>query len=93
MGLDDIRYEVRLTLAQTNEAIHDARAILAEGADEEKVIAAGELDFLRRQKALLEMRLGQVERLIALHRRRRLSWLRQTWFRLVLSFESWIAHA
>jgi hypothetical protein len=92
MALNSIRYNVRLMIAQTNEAIRDANTLHDTGTDFEKVVAAGELDFLHRQKAMQQSRLGQIERVIAAHGRR-LSWLRQTWFDLVLSFENWIAHA
>jgi hypothetical protein len=91
MALADIRHEVVLALAQTHDAQHDARALLDRGADEEKVIAAGELDFLGRQDARLMRRLAEIDRRAAEHRTT-FAWARQAWFNLMLHMESWIAH-
>jgi hypothetical protein len=91
MALADIRHEVVLALAQTHDAQHDAQALLARGEDAEKVSAAGELDFLERQDALLRARLAEVDRRMADHRDSVFSWFRQEWFNLMLRLESWIA--
>jgi predicted nucleic acid-binding Zn-ribbon protein len=91
MALADIRNQVRLALAQTRERQREARAMLAAGTDEEKVEAAGELDILARQRAMLEARMREVDRRIV-ERRTLFSWYRQTWFSLMFYFESWIAH-
>lgn len=91
MALADIRHEIVLTLAQTKEAQREARSTLAHGSYVEKVEAAGELDFLGRQKAHLERRLDELDQRIA-ERRTLFTWFRQTWFNLMLHFESWIAH-
>jgi hypothetical protein len=91
MALADIRHEVVLSLAHTHEHQHDALGVLANGGDAERVIAAGELDFLSRQEAMLRGRLADVDRHIA-ERRTLFSWPRQAWFSLMLNFESWIAH-
>ena len=91
MPLEPIRHEVVLAIGQTNEAIRDAQRALDRGDDREKVEAAGELDFLKRHKALLVLRLREIEWRVAGHRTF-LSWLRQNWFNFVLGFESWIAH-
>jgi hypothetical protein len=91
MALADIRYEVVLALAQTHEAQHEAEGLLARGEDAQKVVAAGELDFLARQDAMLRLRLAEVDRRTA-ERRTAFAWPRQTWFNLMLHMESWIAH-
>jgi len=91
MALADIRHEVVLTLAHTHENQHDAHGLLANGDDAEKVLAAGELDFLNRQEAMLRGRLAEIDRRIA-EDRALFSWVRQEWFNLMLNFESWIAH-
>ena len=91
MALADIRYEIVLTIAQTKEAQREAREALAHGSYLEKVEAAGELDFLGRQKMHLERRLAELDQRIAEHRTR-FTWLRQPWFSLMLHFEKWIAH-
>ena len=92
MALADIRHEVILALAHTHDAQHEAEALLARGPDPEKVIAAGELDFLRRQDAKLRARLAEVDRRIADRRDSIFGWFRQEWFSLMLHVESWIAH-
>jgi hypothetical protein len=91
MSLVDIRHEVVLTLAQTHEAQREARDALAHGQDDAKVIAAGELDYLGRRESVLRRRLAEVDQQMA-ERPNPLAWLRQTWFGLMLHFESWIAH-
>jgi hypothetical protein len=91
MALADIRREIVLSLALTNEAIDDARRALAEGADPEKVEAAGELNFLRRQKTMLEEQLRRIDQRLT-GRNEWFVWLRQEWFSLMLHFEHWIAH-
>jgi hypothetical protein len=68
MAHADIRHEVVLALAHTHDAQHEAQALLDRGADEEKVAAAGELDFLARQDALLRRRLAEIDRRAAEHR-------------------------
>jgi hypothetical protein len=92
MALADIRREVVLALAQTHDAQHDARAALDHGEDAQKVVAAGELDFLDRQDAMLQARLEEVDRRAA-QRKTSFSWARQAWFSLMLHMERWIAHA
>jgi hypothetical protein len=91
MSLADIRHEVVLSLALTKEAQHEARWAYDHGSYVEKVLAAGELSFLQRQKTRLERRLDEVDRRIA-ERRTLFSWYRQVWFNLTVQVESWIAH-
>jgi hypothetical protein len=91
MALADIRHEVVLALAQTHDAQHEAQALLAHGEDAQKVVAAGELDFLARQDARLNRRLAEIDRRTA-ERRTTFAWFRQEWFNLMLHMESWIAH-
>ena len=91
MALADIRHEIVLTIAQTKEAQREARDALAHGNYLEKVEAAGELNFLSRQKVLLERRLAELDRRVAEHRTL-FTWIRQMWFSLMLQFERWIAH-
>jgi len=91
MAVADIRHGILLTIAQTKEAQRDAREALAHGSYFEKVAAAGELDFLRWQKSHLERRLAELDQRIAEHHTL-FTQFRQTWFNLMLQFESWIAH-
>jgi hypothetical protein len=91
MALDTIRRGVVLTLAQTNDHIRDAEWIMRNGDDLEKVLAAGELDFLHRQQVMLVNRLVEIDRRLAAHQTL-FSWVRQEWFSLKLHFEDWITH-
>jgi hypothetical protein len=91
MALADIRHEIVHSLALTEDAEREARLSLANGVDEQKVAAAGELDFLMRQRAEIRRRLDELDQRIAEHRTG-LSWMRQQWFSLRLSLASWIAH-
>jgi len=91
MALADIRHDVVHALASTHDAQHDARAVLDHGEDAEKVVAAGELDFLGRQDARLQRRLAEIDRRAAAHRTA-FAWFRQEWFNLMLQMESWINH-
>ena len=91
MAIADVRHEVVLALAHIHEAQREALALLDHGQDNEKVFAAGELDFLGRQEAMLRRRLEEIDRRAAQHRTW-FSWARQAWFNLMFQFESWIAH-
>lgn len=91
MALTDIRHEVVLALAITHEAQREMRAALAQGDDDEKVAAAGELNYLDRRERMLRRRLAEVDRRMA-GRPSVFSWLRQEWFELMLNLENWIAH-
>ncbi len=91
MALDHIRHEVVLALAQTKDLIREAAMMVRRGDDAERVDAAGELDFLQRQKLMLERRLLEVDRRLA-EPETPFRWFRQEWFNLMLHFESWIAH-
>jgi hypothetical protein len=91
MAIADVRHEVVLALAHIHEAQREALALLDHGQDNEKVFAAGELDFLGRQEAILGRRLAEIDRRNAEHRTL-FSWARQEWFNLMFQVESWIAH-
>ena len=91
MALHHIRHEVVLALALTKDLIRETRIVLERGADVEKVDAAGELQFLARQRALLEGRLNYIDRHLG-EPETAWRWFRQEWFNLMLHFESWIAH-
>lgn len=91
MSIAEVRQEVRLFLAQTHQAQREASALRANGSDEERVMAAGELSFLARQEEMLLARLAEIEGR-AKGRRTLFSWARQAWFDLKLSVEHWIVH-
>ena len=91
MTLDHIRYKTALALAHIKEQIREREAQHDHGADPEKVDAAGELEILHRQRAMLEARMDEIDRR-ELRRDTLFAWFRQEWFNLRLYFESWIAH-
>ena len=62
MTVAAIKFEVARFLAQAKEHVHDAQAQLANGADEDKVKAAGQLEFYKHQQAAFEERLRQLDR-------------------------------
>jgi hypothetical protein len=91
MAIADVRHEVVLALAHIHEAQREARSLVDHGADDERVFAAGELDFLGRQEGMLHDRLADIDWRIAEHRTF-LSWPRQEWFNLMFHLDNWIAH-
>ncbi len=91
MAVADIRHEITHALVLNEEAEREARWAYDHGDDIDKVAAAGEMEFLARQKAEILARLGEIDRRIA-ERRTLFSWVRQQWFNVNLAFESWIAH-
>ena len=53
MAIVDVRHEVVLALAHIHEAQREAKSLVDHGEDDERVFAAGELDFLERQEGML----------------------------------------
>ena len=68
MAIVDVRHEVVLALAHIHEAQREAKSLVDHGADDERVFAAGELDFLERQEGMLKSRLAEIDWRIAEHR-------------------------
>lgn len=91
MAIADVRHGVVLALAHIHEAQREAKSLVDHGADDERVFAAGELDFLDRQEGMLHDRLADIDWRIAEHRTF-LSWARQEWFNLMFHLDNWIAH-
>jgi len=91
MAIADVRHEVVLALAHLHGAQRETRWLFDHGEDDERVFAAGELDFLERQEGMLRGRLDEIDTHIAEHRTF-LSWARQEWFNLMYHLDSWIAH-
>jgi predicted nucleic acid-binding Zn-ribbon protein len=74
-----------------NERIAEAEKALASGTRREKVDAAGELAFLRRQKATIEDRLKEIE--AEPHATETLfEWVKEEAFNLNLRLQSWCAN-
>jgi hypothetical protein len=91
MSLPLIRHEVSMMLSQSNEHIAEAEAKLATGGFREKVGAAGELSFLKRQKATVEQRLNEIDAQPDATETL-LQWVKEEVFNLNLRLASWIAH-
>ncbi|HZK99654.1 MAG TPA: hypothetical protein VFC47_07115 [Caulobacteraceae bacterium] len=90
MALDHIKHEVAMMLAATNEHVREAEGKLIRGGDVQKVKAAGELDFLKRQKAALEGRMAELEASPEGVTETIAEWLKQEWFNLKQRFEEWV---
>jgi hypothetical protein len=60
MSVEAIRTEVERLLAQADERVRRAEALRLEGADEEKVEAAGQLTWLVRRRDDLTTRLDEL---------------------------------
>jgi hypothetical protein len=91
MAIADVRHEVVLALAHIHEAQREAKSLVDHGADDERVFAAGELDFLDRQEGMLRHRLDEIDTHTTDHHTV-LSWARQEWFNLMFQLDNWIAH-
>ena len=62
MPMPTIRHEVQGMLSEVQAKIAAAEAKLAGGKPAEKVKAAGDLAFLKDQKAALDQRIAQIDR-------------------------------
>ena len=91
MAIADVRHEVVLALAHIHEAQREAKSLVDHGEDDERVFAAGELDFLDRQEGMLRHRLDEIDAHTAADHTV-LAWARQEWFNLMFHLDNWIAH-
>jgi hypothetical protein len=62
MSVETIKTEVQQLLAQADEKLRRAQRRYDQGSDAEKVTAAGQLVFLRRQKEALDGRMADLDR-------------------------------
>ena len=90
MSMPVIRREVAMMLAQVNGRITEEEAKFASGTDSDKVAAAGELAFLRRQHEMLEHRLKEIEA-NPNATETLFQWIKEECFGLSLRLDSWIA--
>lgn len=91
MALDNIRHEVGMMLAEVNQKLADAERQLSRGTPREKVNAAGELSFLRRQKETIEDRVKEIDAAPEGASETLFRWVKEEVFNLKLRSESWIA--
>ena len=90
MALDHIKHDVAMMLAATNEHVREAEGKLTRGSEAQKVKAAGELNFLMRQKRALEERMAELEASPEGVSETVLEWIKQEWFNLKQRFEEWV---
>jgi hypothetical protein len=91
LALDNIRHEVGMMLAEVNESLAEAERQLSRGTPSEKVKAAGELNFLRRQKETIEDRVKEVDDAPEGASESLFRWVKEEVFNLNLRMKSWIA--
>jgi hypothetical protein len=90
MPMTVIKGEVAMMLRQASQQIAEAEAKLASGTYGEKVHAAGELAFLKRQKETLDLRLEEIENHPEASETL-FQWIKEEWFNLTLRLDNWIA--
>ena len=91
MALDNIRHEVGMMLAELNEKLAQSERQLSQGTPSEKVNAAGELSFLRRQKETIEDRVKEIDAAPDGASDTLFRWVKEEVFNLKLRLESWVA--
>lgn len=89
MSLEPLVTEVQQLLARADERIRRAEQGYAEGSDAEKVEAAGQLVFLKRQKAELESRMAELEGMPGRSGAVR-QWLKEDWMLLMHRLDAFI---
>jgi len=92
MSLEAARREVVQEIATAQEAMRESRTARVLGTYREKVTAAGEIELLKRQLAMLATRLAEIDSERSA-KRSVIGWFRRVWFELRLHFENWIARA
>lgn len=91
MSTEGIKSEVRELLTQVNEKILQADRKLAGGTGEQRVHAAGELVFLKRQRDELEARTRALDEAPEGGAGRTVvEWIKEDWMILMQRLESWI---
>jgi len=80
-----------MMLADVNEKLAEAEGQLLRGTPSEKVKAAGELSFLRRQKETIEERVKEIDAASEDASESLFRWVKEEVFNLKLRTESWIA--
>jgi hypothetical protein len=91
LSLNNIRHEVGMILADLNTRLAATERQLAQGADREKVKAAGELAFLQSQRKTLEDRLAEIDAAPEGRSETLLQWIKEESFSLSLRLNSWVS--
>jgi hypothetical protein len=87
MSVATVRTEVQDLLAQADEKLRRAQMMLDQGADAQKVAAAGRLVFLRRQKQALEARMTDLDKA---HDGATSQWFKEDWMLLMQRLDAFM---
>ncbi len=90
MSMEPLRHEVRDLLIQADDKVHTAVKALTTGSDEQRVRAAGQLVFLRRQRDELEARMRELDRCPDGVAQTIGQWIKEDWMILMQRLETWM---
>jgi hypothetical protein len=90
MSVEPLKTEVRGLLAQADEKVRRAEHLYAQGADEQKVEAAGQLVSLKRQKIELEARMAELDRAPGAGGSVARQWLKEDWMLLMNRLDAFV---
>ncbi len=83
MSIEPIKTELLGMLAQANSRIKEAEALRANGTGQERVHAAGQLIFLKRQKEELEGRTREIDAVQDGAGATVVQWIKEDWLILI----------
>jgi hypothetical protein len=90
MSVEPIRSEVERLLAQADERVRRAEQLHHDGTDAQKVEAAGQLTWLRRQRADLGARLNELDRSPGGGGATIGQWFKEDWMLLIQRLDAFI---
>ena len=90
MSVEAIRTEVERLLAQADEKVRRAEHLHLQGTEEQKVEAAGQLTWLRRQRDELVARLGELDRSPGHGGATVGQWVKEDWMLLIQRLDAFI---
>jgi len=93
MSIEPLKAEVTHLLADADYKVREAERSLWLGGPEEKIVAAGELTFLKRQQESLRGRLHELEACQGDSLETIFQWFREEGMLLRQRLEDWIVHA
>jgi hypothetical protein len=92
VSLDNIKREVGMMAADVDFRMAEAQRSYVHGDDRAKVAAAGDLVWLKAQKAMLDVRMRELAAMPETAAEDAWQWLKEQWFNLMLRLDSWLAH-
>ena len=90
MTVEAIRTEVERLLAQADERVRRAEQLHHDGTDAQKVEAAGQLTWLRRQRGELDARLHELDRSSGGGGATLSQWFKEDWMLLIQRLDAFI---